>query len=263
MINGMYLSTMGAMVQNARHGVTANNLANSNTTGFKPDYTRFRAIPAESVLQPGHRREIDEILEQTGGGTWLDETATDFTPGAFRHTGNPFDLAIDDAQAADGRVGFFMVRPGGEAGEVLYTRDGSFRLNGSGQLVTSTGALVLDPQGGPIQIPDGAGGVRVNADGWIRSETDNTPLAQIGVVRTAEPLEMTKVGDNLFRRDDAELANDQSGVRHSTLESSAANPIFEMVNMIEGFRSYEANMRFITIQDQTLGDTVSRVGRVA
>ena len=48
-----------------------------------------------------------------------------------------------------------------------------------------------------------------------------------------------------------------------TLEDSAASPIFEMVNMIEGFRTYEANMRFIQIQDETLGDTVRRIAAVA
>ncbi len=263
MINGMYLSTMGAMVQNARHGTIANNLANTNTTGFKPDWTIFRAIPAESLIEPGHRAEVDRILEQTGGGAWLERTQSDFTAGAFRYTGNPLDLAIDDAMADKGMVGFFMVRPGGENGDVFYTRDGHLTINSEHQLVNVNGALILSPQGSSIQIPANATNINIDEHGNIRNAADNAIVGQIGLVRTSQAEKMKKVGDNLFSREDAELVSDQRGIRAGSLEESAANPIMEMVSMIEGFRTYEANMKFIQLQDETLGDTVRRIAAVA
>jgi len=263
MINGMYLSTMGAMVQVARHGSTANNLANTSTPGFKPDWTLYRAIPAESVLLDGNRAEIDRILQETGGGVWLERTVSDFTAGSYRATGNPLDLAIDDSKADPGRTGFFMVRSADLAGDVYYTRDGHFMVNADGSLVNARGDHVLDTGGNPITIPAQATEVRVAEDGRIYNAADSAEIAQIGVVRTADPTKMRKIGDNLFRREDAELQNDQRGIQEGTIEESAANPIYEMVSMIEGYRTYEANMRFIQIQDETLGDTVRRVGAVA
>ena len=72
MINGMYISTMGAMVQATRHATIANNLANVNTTGYKPDWARFRHIPSESEWNPEIRIAPDEILRRTGGGAWME-----------------------------------------------------------------------------------------------------------------------------------------------------------------------------------------------
>ena len=129
MINGIYLSTMGAMVQSTRHATIANNLANVNTTGYKPDWARFRHIPSESEWNPARRFTADEVLRYTGGGAWMESTATNLVPGPPQVTGNPFDLYLHDDDPR-GAVSFFMVRPAGQAaGEVEYTRAGQFILS--------------------------------------------------------------------------------------------------------------------------------------
>ncbi|MCX7935157.1 MAG: flagellar hook-basal body protein [Planctomycetota bacterium] len=259
MIYGIYLSTMGALVQARRHDITANNLANVNTPGFKPDWAIFREVLAESLRQPGHRSEIDAILEKTGGGVWLDKTISNFKAGPLRLTGNPLDLALEDREA--GKVSFFQVRKP-DAAEVYYTRNGHFMLDQQRRLVTADGHLVLSPAGEPVVLP-ASGAFRINDDGAIFNEA-NEQVGQIGVVRTAEPNKLRKIGDSLFANPErAALAVDQRGIRAGVLEDSGANAIFEMVNMIEGHRLYEANMRFISIQDETLGQVVQRIAAVA
>lgn len=264
MINGMYISTMGALTQLARHAATSNNLANSSTTGFKPDWTAYRSLPTESLLQPGRRLEVDQIMEQTGGGVWLDPTITNFRPGPLMETGSQLDLALDDSAAGEAGTGFFMVRPSGAGDdEIRYTRDGHFLINSQGDLVNSDGARVLDSGGGPINVGTATTGVNVDKSGRITNVATNQTLGQVGVVRTAEPEKMRKLGGGLFSREDAQLASSQYGVQSGALEGSATNAIEEMVAMIEGHRTYEANMRFVTMQDQTLGETVKRIATVS
>ncbi len=259
MIYGIYLSTMGALLQARRHEITANNLANVNTPGFKPDWAIFKEVLSESMRQPGHRSEIDAILEKTGGGVWLDKTLSNFKAGPFRLTGNPLDLALEDKEP--GKVSFFQVRKPGTP-EIYYTRNGHFMLDQQSRLVTADGHLALSPAGEPIALP-ASGAFRINDDGAIFNE-HNDQIGQIGVVRTAEPHKLRKIGDSLFANPErAKFAADQRGVRAGALEDSGANAISEMVNMIEGHRLYETNMRFISIQDETLGQVVQRIAAVA
>ena len=83
-------------------------------------------------------------------------------------------------------------------------------------------------------------------------------------MRTAEPQKLRKIGDSLFVNSErATLTIEQRGVRAGVLEDSGANAILEMANMIEGHRLYEANMKFISIQDETLGQVVQRIAAVA
>lgn len=260
MINGMYLSTMGAMVQESRHATIANNLANTNTVGFKPDWTVFQSVPAESVIQGNFRPEIDKVLSKTGGGVWLDRTISNFEMGSLRDTGNPLDLALTDVPGSDRRR-VFMVKSDLE-GEQQYTRDGSFQINNEGYLVMPTGAYVTDASGGRIQIPEGVL-PHITETGAIFDQEGNG-LGQIGIVSTADWNKLVKIGQNLFRAEEGiEFLADQAGVHSGALEQSAAEPIREMTAMIEAHRIYETNMRFITMQDETLGQSVRRIAAMA
>lgn len=256
MIYGMYLSTMGAMSQSARHGTIANNLANANTTGYKPDWTVFRAVDAESVLKNSQREGLDQILEKTGGGVWVDETVSNFKVGALQETGNPLDMALDDSDDPRYRR-FFTIRKEAD-GEMHYTRDGSFRVRGDGRLVTISGAEVTSINGDPIDIPVGAR-VHVAKDGTLFDQND-AEIAQVGVVRTADFGRLQKIGENLYIAEDgAQLEPAPSGVMGGHVEGSAVEPVFEMVDMVEAHRTYETNMTFLRIQDETLGDSVRRI----
>jgi flagellar hook-basal body protein len=172
------------MVEQAKHETVANNLANSETTGFKPDFTTFMAIPAESVWKGLGRRESDLILEKTGGGVWMDRTTSDFSPGPLRETRNPLDVALVDQP---GRVSFFKVRTGeGEDQQVRYTRNGNFLCNNEGMLVTNGGLPVLSEGDQPIIIPANSGKVEVsqNGDVSIVENGQSVLIGRIGVAST-------------------------------------------------------------------------------
>ncbi len=130
------------------------------------------------------------------------------------------------------------------------------------------GDMVLDPAGEPINVTapqDSA--ITIREDGVIvantRDGTGNVILGQIGVARTADFDLMVKTGENRFIADGAEMENYQGYVHGGYLEMSATHAIEEMTNMIEASRVYETNMRFLTIQDEQLGNAVSRIARRA
>ena len=263
MIYGMYLSTMGALVQTTRHSVISNNLANSSTVGFKPETTTFKELPAESRFPGNSRREIDRLLEKTGGGTWLSSITGDFSQlGPLKETGSPFNVALDNRE--DGSVAFFAALDNN--GKMAYTRNGEFSINQHGMLSTKDGRLVLSPNGESIQLTDIDDEVkltlRMRSDGAILDDKTGTIYGQVGIWATKTPEKMLRLGDNMFDRNNVELEPSQERLLVGVVESSAVNPVLEMVNMIEAFRAYEANMGFIRTQDETLAGTVQRLGLI-
>ncbi len=262
MIYGMYLSCMGAMVESAKHDTTANNLANTHTNGFKPDFAIFKDIPAESVRKGLGRRESDLILEKTGGGVWMDKTVSDFSSGPLQDTSNVWDLAIDDS---NGTVSFFRVEPQGEPGTVKYSRDGSFLINSEGMLVNSNGDYVLDNANARIPVPNRgiptisrAGNIVINEDG------NSTEIGQIGLATTTltdAQRGLKKLGNSLYEADTAQMIDTpaETSMVSGAVETSAVDPVKEMVSMIEGQRAYQLNMKFISMQDSSLGAAIQRL----
>jgi flagellar basal body rod protein FlgG len=245
---------MGAMTQASQHGQVANNLANTDTPGFKPAYATFKEVLAESLLQPGWRPEINEKLVKTGGGVWMNADQTAFLAGPLRETGNPLNAAIIDTN------GFFEVLKGDQK---YLTRDGSFTLDAEGNLTMSDGhSLVLDEGGNPINLKGHEGLITIGTDGTIKNEESGDILGKLSLVTADDLTKVEKIGDNLFDPSKAEMTPAALTVNSGTIEGSAVNPIREMVAMIEATRAYQANMKFITIQDETLGRTVSTVGSV-
>lgn len=254
MINGMYLSTMGAMAESSRHGVVANNLANADTIGFKPDRTNFKALLSESLLQPGHRMEIDKIMEKTGGGVWLNDVAVQFKQGSMRETGNSLHAAITSEN------GFFTVE---RDGEKYLTRDGSFSVNAQGELVLGDGKTkVLSSEGETINLgaEENLSGVEILPDGKIQAAGTQTIIATLGTAKVDDLHTLSKRGDNLFMNEGGSETPGGVYMRGGVVEGSAVDPVMEMVTMIAATRAYQANMKMISIQDETLGRTVSTVG---
>ncbi|MCL2000762.1 MAG: flagellar hook basal-body protein [Planctomycetes bacterium] len=264
MIYGMYLSTMGALVQSHRHATISNNLANANTHGFKPDWSIFTEVPVENEFHPERRFLWDKILMHTGGGVWNEMTFANPAPGPMQYTGNPLDAALHD-EPGSGRHSFFAITPSNTGdGEVFYTRGGHFVPDQNGVLRTVAGDMVLGVDGQPITVivPENSA-VAIREDGTIianlRDGEGNVILGQIAIYRTADFLEMVKVGDSRFRAEGAQMENWQNGVMGGYLEESATSAIEEMTNMIEASRIYETNMKFLSIQDEQLGNAVRRI----
>lgn len=245
---GMYISAEGANSQAQRLEVIANNIANVDTAGFKQDVPTFQARFAEAI-QRGTAQSGSKSNTDVGGGVKVIDTATDFSPGVFKPTGNDFDFAINGK-------GFFSVKTAD--GQVNYTRAGNFTLDRTGRLVTENGLRpVLDQAGNEIVMATNVP-FSVSPDGFI-SQAGN--VRALGISEPKSKGDLVKAGSNMFRSlapvDAVPLAARQ--VRQGYLEMSGANSINQMMAMIESTRGFEANTQMIQNQDSMTGTLISRV----
>jgi flagellar basal-body rod protein FlgG len=254
MNQALWVAKTGLDAQQTRMSVVSNNLANVNTTGFKRGRAAFEDLLYQTVRQPGAQTS-QQTQAPTGlmVGTGVRVVATEklFTQGNILQTNNPLDLAIN------GR-GFFEVQM--PDGSVAYTRDGSFKIDGQGQMVTNSGYL-LQPG---INIPEGAQSITIGTDGVVsvKLQGQATPQ-QIGSLTVADFVNvggLQPLGDNLYAETAASGAPTsgtpgQSGLgllEQGSLESSNVNVVEELVNMIETQRAYEMNSKAISTTDQML-----------
>ena len=253
MLYGLYLSTAGLQAEDYRQSVFANNLANSQTMGFKRDFATIMARQAAVNEDPRMAGYRVPVLAQQGGGVTVMPTRLDLSQGTLANSGNKLDLALQGQ-------GFFMVQ--GDNGKPALTRNGCFLLDKDNQLATQTGQKVLDESGNPITLNPSMD-IAIQTDGQISQ--DGTKVAQLAVRNVSDPTALQKLGGNLLTvRDGTTLDAAPAGtqVRQGATEASDTDPIIEMVNMMEGQRAFEANAKMITYQDQTLQE-INAMGRLA
>jgi flagellar basal-body rod protein FlgF len=251
MIYGLYLSASGIAANSYRQDVIANNLANSETAGFKRDVPSFkqRLTEAQQGRRPGSWS--DSRLEGMGGGLLAMPNHIDFSSGAMEQTGSPLDVAIQGD-------GFFAVK---QNDQTLLTRDGRFSVNSQGQLVMSSGQRVLDGNGQPIGLSSTAP-VTIEADGQITQE--GQAVGKLGVFSVGDKSTLTKVGSNLLAPQNAnDVQRADAKVRSEFREQSNVDPATEMVELLETQRQIEANANMIQAQDATLKLAVGSVGKIS
>lgn len=239
MIRGIYQNAAAMQLLQDSSDVTANNMANVNTAGFKKKNVFFQQlISAEEALR---RNQLDYKLPD--GKT---PTYTDFSNGKLEKTENPLDLAIQGQ-------GFYRVQtPEGQ----FFTRAASFSLDGQGNLVTPQGYQVLG-EAGPIQITGEK--VEVNSDGAII--VDGVFVNQLQLTNFDTNL-ATKMNDNLYSLPEGiEQTEANAEVLQGFVERSNVSVVHEMVSLIRTQRHYEANQKLITAQDETLRKTVNEIGK--
>jgi flagellar basal body rod protein FlgG len=247
---GLYISAEGAAAQSRRLEVIANNMANTDTVGFKQDVATFQARFAEAIQQ-GYASPGDHSINNIGGGVKMFDVTTNFEEGHFAATNRELDVAINGP-------GFFHVQ--GEDGKPYLSRAGNFTLDAKGRLVTSEGQLpVLDQQFSEILISNETPWY-MTPDGFI---VQDGGAKAIGLSAPKSLDELQKVGNNLFRPQGKmePVPLDQRSVRQGFLELSGSNPINQMMAMIESTRGFEANSRMIQAQDTAIGNLVGRVLR--
>jgi flagellar basal body rod protein FlgG len=246
----MYISAEGAAAQAQRLEIIANNMANVDTAGFKQDVPMFQARFAEAI-QKGQARPGDRSINDIGGGVKIIDIETDYSPGQMKRTGNDLDLAI-------GGEGFFHVH--GDEGKQYLSRAGAFELDTAGRLVTQNGLRpVLDQQGGEIVLSPNVP-FSISQDGFINQAGN---VVALGMSRPDSLDQLVKVGHNMWQPMGAvkPLALEERNVRQGYLEVSGANPVRQMMAMIETTRAFEANTRMIQNQDSALGTLIGRVLR--
>jgi len=249
----MWVAKTGLDAQQTRMNVISNNLANVNTTGFKRDRAVFEDMLYQNVKQAGGQTDVNSQAPtglMLGTGVRIVATEKLHSQGNMVTTQNPLDLAISGD-------GYFQIAKGD--GSLAYTRDGGFKISATGQLVTSSGAL-LQPA---ITIPNTASSVTVGRDGTVSIELaagGSQVLGQIQIARFVNPSGLQSLGQNLMKDTPASgapqvLAPGVAGagsLMQGTLEASNVNVVEEMVNMIETQRAYEINSKAISAVDGML-----------
>ncbi len=235
--------------------VIANNLANVNTTGFKQQRAEFQDLMYQTFRSSGAATGANSrqpVTMQVGLGTQFTSTGTNFLQGSLQTTGGTFDLAIQGD-------GFFRVlRPDGS---VAYTRDGSFKKDANGVLVTADG-YQLDPN---ITIPAEATNVTIGPGGQVNVTMPDGQIQEAGegirITTFANPSGLERIGQNLYVRgagsgDPVDGTPGEQGrgqIRQGVLEGSNVQVVEEMVRMITAQRAYEINSKAIQTSDDMLG----------
>ncbi|MDU4960908.1 MAG: flagellar basal-body rod protein FlgG [Sporomusaceae bacterium] len=255
MMRALWTAGTGMAAQQANIDVISNNLANVNTTGYKKSRSDFQDLMYQTLREPGANTGGDTQVPtgiQIGHGVRLVATQKQYTTGNFQATGNSYDMAIEGD-------GFFQITL--PDGTLAYTRDGSFKTDSQGRLVTAEGYL-LEPQ---ITIPEDATSIDIAANGTVSvkqpNNTDSQEIGQIQLVRFINPAGLSSMGRNLLQETAASgvptIANpgeDGAGtIAHKYLEMSNVQVVDEMVNMIVAQRAYEMNSKAITTSDEMLG----------
>ena len=254
MIRSLWISKTGLDEQQTQMDVTANNLANVSTAGFKRQRAVFEDLLYQTVRQPGAQSSQQTQLPsglQLGTGVRPVATERIFTQGNLQQTSNSKDLAINGD-------GFFQVLQ--PDGTTAYTRDGSFQVDNQGQLVTSSG-FVIQPA---ISIPANTQSITVGRDGTVSvTQAGVATPTQVGALQLTtfiNPAGLESKGENLFVETGSSGSpstntpgsNGAGVLAQGYIETSNVNVVEELVNMIQTQRAYEINSKAITTSDQML-----------
>ncbi len=255
MIYGLYLSATGVMTNSYRQDVIANNLANSETVGFKRDLTLFRERPTAAQESPEHQGWTNSLLEGIGGGTYAEPTAIDTVEGPMEKTDNKTDAAIQGS-------GYFTVD---DHGTTRLTRNGQFMISADHTLVMANGKHlpVLDDKGQTIKLSaELHDATAIDSEGNISQ--GNGTIAKLGVMDVPQPKLLKNEGGTLYSYPDLTTATPaKSQIVQGSVEDSNVDPATELTALMETQRQLEANANMIHTQDATLDKLINTVGKVS
>jgi flagellar basal-body rod protein FlgG len=255
MLRSLWTAATGMTAQQQNIDVITNNLANVNTTAFKKSRAEFQDLLYQVIRPAGMTNNFGTQFPtpiEIGHGVKVAATQKSFGTGSAIETDNDLDLMISGD-------GFFQVQQ--PNGEVAYTRDGSFKRDDQGNIVTSEGYYVT-PE---VTIPMEASSVTVRENGDVMAAvsgtTESQMVGQIRTVRFVNPAGLESIGSNLYKETEASgqpiegvpTLEGYGAIERGMLESSNVKLVEEMVNMITSQRAYEINAKAITTSDSMLG----------
>jgi len=259
MVRSLWTGASGMIGQQANIDTISNNLANVNTHGFKKQRAGFEDLLYQTIKTAGTPATEDTVVPvgiQMGHGVKLADTQRVFAQGALQQTEVPTDLAITGE-------GFFRIQL--YDGSMAYTRNGNFKIDSDGRLVTSNGYWVIPDIIMPeLFLPDS---INITQDGRVSvkvprdGEEVEIDVGRLELYRFPNPVGLNAIGDNLYKITQAsgEAIPGTPGyegmgtLRHKFLEMSNVAVVQEMVNLIIAQRAYEFNSRTIQTSDNMLG----------
>lgn len=220
--------------------ITAHNLANINTIGYKKDMVVINTFSEQLSSRMDGKNAIKV------------DVSTSHKQGALKYTRSDYDLAINGE-------GFFGIR--NENGDIVYTRNGSFTKDQEGYLINISGDRVLNTTDDPIQIPDGK--AEIDETGNIR--VNGTSVAELKIVNFPKPYKLQKIGNSYFMPleevEPIEAENYRVSQGYVELSNvSSVEAMVEMINIINAVRDAESDKQVITMQDQTLDKAINQLG---
>ena len=256
MMRSLWSAASGMIAQQTNMDVISNNIANVNDYGGKKVRAEFQDLLYQTVREAGATSGADAQYptgKQIGLGTRVAATQRVFTQGPLQTTDVPTDVGIQGE-------GFFRITL--PDGTTAYTRDGSFKIDSQGRMVTTDGYLLADNITFPNNAPSDS--IVIAGDGTVSctpaGQTQPQNVGQITMARFINPAGLTAVGKNLFRESAAsgnaiQTNPQQEGagtLTQGTLEMSNVQIVEEMVQMIISQRAYESNSKAVTTSDSML-----------
>src|SRR3569623_54023 len=248
----------GMMAMELNVQVISNNLANKTTTSYKRQRAEFQDLLYDHLSRVGTQTSAQgnmlPVGIDLGSGVKTAGTGRLMSQGSMTQTTNPMDVAIRGD-------GFFKVQM--PDGTYNYTRDGSFKTDAQGRIVTAQGNVVQPA----ITIPANSTGLTINAQGQVSvipaGTTTPTILGQLTLTRFINPAGLLPIGDNMYQEtpasgtpQDGLAATDGTGdLLQGNLEQSNVDSVSEITNLITAQRAYEKNSKVITAADQMLQAT--------
>ena len=253
----IYMAAVGALAYEKRLQIISNNLANSNTVGYKQDHGQFRILNLSDL--PGGSTQNDVPLNPAQTDLFWNQfnVYTDHTSGSLKNTGNDLDLALVGK-------GFFCVQtPAG----IHYTRKGDFTLDENGVLVTRNGWPVMG-ESGEISVdseedPNQHKKFSVDEEGNIT--VDGNQVDSLRLVDFPQPYKLTKVGEALFKPTDSgrgEVQAENVRVSQGFIELSNVDAVKMMTEMIEVLRGYESYQKIIRSVDEVNSKAINEIGQM-
>jgi len=213
MDSGFYAACTALLAKTEALDVTANNLANLNTTGYKAQSEFYKAVEASMGKHP-----LSSLNQAVNDYGVLGGAAMDLRNGEFQKTGNDLDLALQGQ-------GFFVVKT---AAGIRYTRNGSFHTDAAGRLLTATGDVVMGGQG-PLEIPGGT--ITISSDGSVSQQ--GAVVASFKLVTFKPGTQLAPEGNSYYSAPtDAEQPADDPRLSQGMLESANMDPITATVGLV-------------------------------
>ncbi|MEO1251453.1 MAG: flagellar basal-body rod protein FlgF [Pseudomonadota bacterium] len=227
--------------------ITANNIANQTTVGFKSEKARFSEYLATIPGNAGPGNAGDDTVSLV----YDLDSYTDFSTGGLQQTHADLDFAIDGQ-------GFFAVdTPQG----IRYTRDGHFELNAFGDLVDRNGSPVLDDAGAPIFVDPELGPVILSPEGELQQT--GTPIARLGVFTFFDQSVLQRAGFGQFATDEIAQPALNPRIRQGFVETSNVAPVASMTEMIEIMRAYESAAQILETASELSRNAVQTLTQAA
>jgi flagellar basal-body rod protein FlgG len=261
-IHALWTAATGMEAMKTKIDVIANNLANSNTDGFKRSVVEFNDLLYQYLRNPGFISGQQESPSGVGIGlgTQVSGTTVQHKQGSLQTTENNLDWAVDG-------IGMFQVRDP-ISGTNMYTRKGSFKLSPEGAIVTSEG-LPLEPA---LTVPTDALAFQISADGFLLvqqpGQTGMQPVGQVQLARFPNSSGLQAKGAGLYVETSASGPPligppKQQGLGQivpRALESSNVQIVTEMVDLITTQKSFDTNSKVISVSDKMM-DTANNLAR--